>query len=522
MSSDVYALTITKKTGTNQNVTIEEFDPLMLNFNQENGDIDPTVNLKIAVKIKEIRAFDKIDALSDPDFYVKVFFNVREAEIETMTSPVWHNQKHVNEEWITDFYDVSDEQEWVNITIQLWDRDLTVDKLCDIANNDNSNPVRRAIEILYNTKTGHWFGNDRISPPRSWSVDYSGYGRANGCDDKSIYENDLDAALWFDIVQNDLDGDGFPYWTETEVFETDPSIDDRGRDDDQDEVSIDWEYKYGHRIEYEHHGDHNYTLIYNWTYHPFKYNDFKSMDPDGDSINNYEEYTTWQWGSDPYRKDIFVELDEMEAGPNGEIASILPEGAKELQIEAFNRQNIILHIDDGSWDITGHDMIPFDSETNADWDVENNELDQIYEEYFVNQTDYEWRRGIFHYGVVIYQSSEVNGNAFGSNRFQISAKGMEEKARYPFPISGNRDVVYASAYMHELGHTLDLEWLLGHVEHAYHPWQPLWWFCRPYRSVMNYGYMYGAIWNLVDYSDGSRGYMDHDDWNNIDYSYFDI
>jgi hypothetical protein len=38
---------------------------------------------------------------------------------------------------------------------------------------------------------------------------------------------------------------------------------------------------------------------------------------------------------------------------------------------------------------------------------------------------------------------------------------------------------------------------------------------------MNYGYMYGSIWNLVDYSDGSRGKNDFDDWNNIDYSYFE-
>jgi len=33
--------------------------------------------------------------------------------------------------------------------------------------------------------------------------------------------------------------------------------------------------------------------------------------------------------------------------------------------------------------------------------------------------------------------------------------------------------------------------------------------------------MYGSIWNLVDYSDGSRGKNDFDDWNNIDYSYFE-
>ena len=38
---------------------------------------------------------------------------------------------------------------------------------------------------------------------------------------------------------------------------------------------------------------------------------------------------------------------------------------------------------------------------------------------------------------------------------------------------------------------------------------------------MNYGYMYGTIWNLVDYSDGSHGKNDFDDWSNINFGYFE-
>jgi hypothetical protein len=165
-------------------------------------------------------------------------------------------------------------------------------------------------------------------------------------------------------------------------------------------------------------------------------------------------------------------------------------------------------------------MIPFDESTDADWDTPNNELDQIYQQYFINNIPTEWWSGVFHYGVVIYQSSEVNGNAFGSNRYQISAKGLVQKSRLPFPMTGNKDVVLASAYMHELGHSLGLMWLLGHSENAYYPWQPLWWKFRPYRSVMNYGYMFGGFCNLIDYSDGSRGKNDYNDWANIDYYFF--
>ncbi|MCJ7571449.1 MAG: hypothetical protein MUO82_06190, partial [Candidatus Thermoplasmatota archaeon] len=282
---------------------------------------------------------------------------------------------------------------------------------------------------MYNLKTGHWYGDDMIATPNSWTVDYSGYGRANGCDDNSINEEDLDCELWFDIIQNDIDGDGIPYWTETEIFKTDPNVDDRGRDDDADGIPIEWEFKWGHRLGYDHHQG---TYVLYWEYDPFVYNDFKAIDLDGDSINNYEEYLTSQYGSDPNRKDIFVELDQMQAEPNGEIASILPEGSKELIYKAFNRQNIVLHIDDSSWEDSGSDMITFDNETDGGWGAPNdeiNEIDHVYQEYFVNSSNYSWRRGVFHYGVVLYQCSVANGNAFGSNRYQISAKGMEEKAK---------------------------------------------------------------------------------------------
>ena len=513
LSTNVYAMSITQNT-TDKEIILDKINLTdLIGNNDAAEDIDPTVDLMISVKIKEIRAFDKIDKFTNPDFYVKVIINDKEIK-----SDIWRNQNHVTEQWNTPFIDVPDEQEWVNVTIQLWDSDFPFNNLCDIANNDNSNPNRKDITVMYNLKTGHWFGDDMIATPNSWSVDYSGYGRANGCDDNSIYEEDLDCELWFDIIQNDIDGDGIPYWTETQVFKTDPYVDDRGRDDDNDSVPIEWEFKWGQRLGYDYHND-NY--VFYWDYDPFVYNDFKAMDPDGDSINNIEEYLTSRYGSDPNRKDIFVELDQMEAGPNGEKASVLSDGSKELMYKAFNRQNIVLHIDDGSWEDSGSDMIPFDETTYADWGTQNSELDRLYQKYFVNSSDYIWRRGVFHYGIFIYNSSVVGGNAFGSNRYQISRTYLEKKDKFPWPLVGSTDVVYASAYMHELGHTLGLTWLLGHDPSAHHPWQIAWWKDRPYKSIMNYGYMYGTIWNLVDYSDGSHGKNDFDDWSNINFGYFE-
>lgn len=511
VSTNVVALKISSNKIEKNNKEIKKTN--FFEITDENSeDYDPLVDIKLNVSINEIRALDRIDSLTDPDFYVKLIINGKEHQ-----SPVFEkNQKHITPDWTIE-QNIPDDKEFVEITIQLWDKNPIKDTLCDIACNDNNNANRKDLTIYYSVKTGHWFGDDMIYTPHSWYVDYSGYGRGNGCDDNSIYEKDQDCEIYFDIQQNDYDNDSIPYWTEVNIYGTDPEINNAGEDQDNDGIPIEWEHKWGHEFSYNYSSE---AYDHKWFYHPFKWNNHEELDPDGDALNNIEEYLTSQWNSDPFRKDVFVELDQMKGGPNGEISSKLPNGSKELIKEAFNRQNIVFHLDDGRWENSGSDMIPFDNLTEASWNNPNNELNQIYDEYFINNTEEKWRFGVFHYGVVIYQSSVVNGNAFGCNCYQISAKGMEEKARMPFPITGNRDVVYASAYMHELGHSLGLMWLGGHSKDAYYPWQPLWWKYRPYRSIMNYGYMYGSLWNLVDYSDGSRGKNDFDDWNNIDYYYF--
>ncbi len=510
VSSGITAMKLSKQSEAKKKEIEINYDDLNRNSDE---DLDPNEDLSVTIDIQKIRAFDELDKYSDPDFYVKLIVNGEE-----YVSNTWHNQKYVYEGWQKTI-DVPDDKEWVNITIQLWDKDPILDELCDIAKNDNEDYDRYDLTIYYSLKTGHWIGDDHIPWPHEWSPDYSGYGRGSGTDDNSIYVDDNDCEIWFDITQSDSDGDGIPYWTEVNVFGTDPLVDDTGRDDDNDGVPIEWEWKWGYKrsIDYQ-----NWTYVHDWEYDPFEWEDHKNLDPDGDSLTNYEEYLTSQWGSDPFRKDIFVELDQMEAGPNGEPASLLPENSKELIITAFNRQNIVFHLDDGTWEDTCSDMIPFDAETNGDWSVENNELQRLYEKYFLNNTeDSSWRKGIFHYGVVIRQSSVVNGNAFGSNRFQISAKGLNKKALNP--LTGSKDLVFATAYMHELGHSLGLTWLGGHSTDAYYPWQILWWKYRPYKSIMNYGYMYGlwGYWDFCDYSDGSNGKNDFDDWNNIDYGYFE-
>ncbi len=447
------------------------------NVRGDKEDFDPLVDLEVTVEIQKIRAFDKydkqvhrreyVDRTSDPDFYVKVFIN----DVE-FTSDTWDDTKYVYDPQFSPTIDVPDDEEFVDIKIQLWDWNSNGDALCDIGNENDD------VELTYSIKTGHWSGDDQIEDP-------SGYGRLNGCDDGSIYKHERDCELWFNVYQNDFDDDFIPYWIEVNEYGTDPEFDNTGDDDDNDDVPIEWEWK--------------------WGYNPFDSDNHALIDPEEDSIDNVEEYLTSEYGSDPFRKDIFTELDQMQESPSGE-ESLLPNGAKEILFTAFNRQNVVYHLDDGSFDDTGSDMIPFDESTNQ------GELNSVYNQYFLNGDN--WRRGVFHYGVLLYQYTEVNGCAFGSNRFQVSANGMEEKAT---SILLDRDTVYASAYMHETGHTFGFWPIPGHNQFSVYPWQIGWWLARPYRSCMNYGYMY----TTVDYSDGSRLFRDYDDWTRMDLSYFE-
>lgn len=475
-----------------------------------NDDHDPLVDITITVEINQIRSLempylgktiDKIDLLNDPDFYVKVFINNEE-----FTSPVWNNQKYVDEPWSASL-NVPDDIEFVNITIQLWDANPGLDRLCDLSDNWDTYPDSYDIDLLYSIKSGHWFGDDYVFHEGFWgSFDPSGYGRLNGCDDNSIYQNNGDCELWFDIYQNDYDGDGIPYWTEVEVFNTDPTMDNRGEDADDDGVPIEWEYKWGHYFYWNWWDD---ILEHVWEYDPFVWEDHANVDDDNDGLDNVEEYLTSQWDSDPFRKDLFIELDQMEASSDGIAASLLPEESKEVLQTAYDKQNIVYHLDDGC--MGGGEMIPFDLETSG-----RDELsDEYYNNYFLHNGDNSWRRGVFHYGVVVYDAG-FNGYAVRPDMWQISSKYVEEKCKQLFFV--DKAIVYASVYMHETGHSLDI-WNPGvDNPNTMYPWQLDYWKYRPYKSCMNYGYTY----ILVDYSDGSCGMNDFNDWDDMDLTHFEM
>lgn len=464
------------------------------------GDFDPLVDISVTVEINKIRSLEKrdvqiplnkkIDTNGNPDFYVKVIVN----QVE-FTSPIWYDTKYVYDPQWSATVDVPDDKDFVYITIQLWDWNENGDILCDISPFNYDLPDPYEINIVYSIKTGHWTGDDYCSDEPS-DFDLSGYGRLNGCDDGSIYQNEPDCELWFNIYQNDYDNDGIPHWAETERFHTDPTVDDRGKDGDNDGVPLEWEYKWGHSF--------GWRNEHYWFYDPFVWEDHATLDPDRDGLTNIIEYQMSEWGTDPFRRDVFVELDVMESNADGTVID-LPVASEELLYTAFNRQNVVFHLDSGA--MGGTDIIPFDGETEGD------ELNDIYFNYFLHGDENNSRRGVFHYGVIVYNATPC-GYIFRRDAFQISVKGMFDK-KQQFPYLQMNDI-FASAYMHELGHTFDFHPIPGHTEDCYYFWQIGWWLVGSYKSCMNYRYMYYTI----DYSDGSRGKNDFDDWERMDMTSF--
>jgi hypothetical protein len=494
-------------------------------------DFDPLCDIQLTFTLITIRSLERtqhltftkktIDRGSDPDFYVVVTINNQK-----FTSPVWRNSRYLyNINWsITT--DVPDDQEFVPIRIQLFDKNLGIDTPCDISNVYDETWFRNYdAEITYDIATGDWNGDDAIQAGY-WFIDPSGYGRLNGCDDRSFYDNERDCELWFDITQTDPDGDGIPYWTEVMVFETDPEQDNTGEDFDADGCPIEWEHRWGHQMQFDYETN---TTYHWWIYDPvYGYDNHSTLDPDHDGLQNTEEYVTSQWGSDPYRKDLFIELDQMEKDPFGQMKQF-PEESKELLYTAFHSRNIVFHLDDGC--LGGGEEIPFTVQT-----LTRENLSEYYFHYFLHGDLQNWRVGIFHYALLLYDAGWAgyvfqNGYTTHLDSFQISSKGLEKNTlrnplynfyrRHTMNIWKQREFVYASALMHELGHTLGI--FSGNTpgcdnQNTQNPWQYEYWKYTSYKSVMNYRYIYTE---LIDYSDGSRGKNDFNDWDTIDLTFFE-
>jgi hypothetical protein len=270
-------------------------------------------------------------------------------------------------------------------------------------------------------------------------------------------------------------------------YEDDPII-LQGKDTDNDGLPDWWEEKYG--------------------YDAAIWDDHINLDPDEDALNNYEECYAYDWGADPYKKDIFLEFDHTISKTQGASNKVSDEYIEKIE-ELFEERDINIHVDTGK--LGGGEEIPYITNFSA------GELFEIYWDYFLHNDLNNPRKNIFHYGLICDQGP---GNGFAVigwghlNGFCISADELSKS----FPCH-SREKLIVHASIHELGHTMGLvvDDFGGNDNHAAaRPQYIEFYKYRNYKSLMNYRYTY----SIFQFSDGTNGKIDYNDWEGMEFDFF--
>jgi parallel beta-helix repeat protein len=247
-----------------------------------------------------------------------------------------------------------------------------------------------------------------------------------------------------------------------------------------------------------------------WGYNSLIWDDHLILDPDGDALNNIQECFTDKWGSNPFYKDIFLEIDWMES-MDPEISNKPSIDLINTIINSFENHNIKLHIDLG--ELEGGEELnnictPF---------LSFPKLTDIYFNYFLENDLQNPRKGIFHYGVICNQCPDLNFPFYGWDNFDSFAiSGQWLKNENPLI---NRSELIIGAIIHHLGHTLKLHAdIFNGIDNigTINPFSSQWWIYKNYMSCMNYRYKY----KFFTFSDGNNGEGDFNDWENIDFDFF--
>jgi len=369
----------------------------------------------------------------------------------------------------------------INLTFDIFE--LVENNLftCDL----QKDPGVGSATVVFDTFTGQWTGDDACGDP-------SGYGRLNGCDDASFSFFERDVELCFSIDVIDPDGDGIPRWTEEHLYGTDPYAYDADRDDDDDLIPLSWEWRYG--------------------YDPFCFDDHRRLDADNDGLNNYEEYLVCLWGSDPFRKDIYLEIDQMAPAPDRP-GFFVPINTTVQVHQTFAQRNIVFHADDGC--MGGGEILPYDPMI---WIGEER---VYYQKYFLHDDPGNWRRGVFRYALYVHDHRPIPGMEFPGENPVIGffKPGLNSYVISTQYFQNHSFIRQAFIMLHELGHTLGI--YMGNPlgcdnQLMRNPFSLQRLLFRNYRSVMNYQYTY----KIMDFSDGSHGFGDYDDWGNLDLAFF--
>jgi len=246
-----------------------------------------------------------------------------------------------------------------------------------------------------------------------------------------------------------------------------------------------------------------------WGYSPFVWNDHANLDEDNDALNNFEECFTDEYGSNPFYKDIFLEIDWMEPS-NSNILNKPSNSLIQEIVEIFKMHEISLHIDIGN--LNGGEEIPI---CNSEFSY--SKLQDLYWKYFLHNDLNNPRKGIFHYGIICNYCPDLNFPFFGWDHFDsfaISGKWLKESN----PLK-SIDNLIGGALVHHLGHTLGLTAdTFDGIDNigSSRVFTLQWLKYRNYESCMNYRYKY----KILTFSDGTNGRGDFNDWKSLDFSFF--
>jgi hypothetical protein len=390
------------------------------------------------------------------------------------------------------FREVDDELEACTIKFTIYETEKT-----GILGRKTKEVEKESFSIEYCFRTGRWTGDSRLE----------GGLLGNG------YLNGDNFEVWFDVHQSDYDGDDIPYWTEVNILGTDPRVDDRYQDPDGDGIPTAWEWK--------------------WGYNPFVFDNHTTLDPEVDGLSNIEEYKLAKWGANPYRKDIYVEVDHMEKG-SGLFAKdhVFYEESKQMVMDKFAEKDITLHIDNGIMG-GGGELLEFYEEF---IDEEGGIASEYYKYHFADE-----RKGVFRYCVIVHKAGWCHPQ---DSKLAMDVMAIPANLKYyinnfkPFAVTPRlQRVAMAVAFMHELGHTLGLRKVgsivinpgidnntqIGRGMGDIPPLQKSqkqkeareYW--TNYESCMNYD-KFGQY--VLGYSDGTHGERDVDDWSLIDFTFF--
>lgn len=218
------------------------------------------------------------------------------------------------------------------------------------------------------------------------------------------------------------------------------------------------------------------------------------VDTDGDGIPDEWEKNGFvndqgklfpldEWGADPYRPDIFLQLNWMHPDPRvGQEDMYAPERSSlDKLVDLFDKNGYNLHIDAGkaynnipNSELYGGQTIPFEDVYITDFDhpallLEYQRMEQLKD-----------RSGLFHSGVIVKKvNSRKNGGVGTINGGSFTVQSLSEKYLHHI-------------ILHELGHNLGLSHHgpVGKI----HIETPLNGEYLPnYRSEMNYIYSYGQF-----------------------------